>query len=175
MKSIPCPINYRLQASNFFRKRLYQKCFLVSFAEFQKSYILYLNYFDQWLSFIRSSRSQIFCRKGALRNLTKFTEKHLCRLPLSVPVLQNICEKLLLFHLQSALVILQQGFSYSEFFWSVFSHIRTEYGEIRTLFYAVLPMRILFRSRFPAICKICFFLPCFRAFWSVYIHQFPQG
>ena len=108
--------------------------FLVSFAEFQKSYILYLYYFDQGLSFIRSSRSQIFCRKGALRNLTKFTEKHLCRLPLSVPVLQNICERLLLFHVQSAWVILQQGFSYSEFFWSVFSHIRTEYGEIRTLF-----------------------------------------
>ena len=134
MKSILSPINLQIVGlQHFFRKRLYRKCCIVNFAEFQKSYILYLYYFDQWLPFIRSRRSQIFCRKGALRNFTKFTEKHLCRLPLSVPVLQNICERLLLFHVQSAW-ILRQDFSYLEFFWSVFSHIRTEYVEILTLF-----------------------------------------
>ena len=29
------------------------------------------------LSFIRSSRNEVFCKKGVLRNLTKFTGKHL--------------------------------------------------------------------------------------------------
>ena len=29
------------------------------------------------LSFIRSSRPEVFCKKGVLRNLTKFTGKHL--------------------------------------------------------------------------------------------------
>ena len=27
----------------------------------------------------RSSRSKVFCKKGVLRNLTKFTGKHLCQ------------------------------------------------------------------------------------------------
>ena len=33
------------------------------------------------LSFVkfRSSRSEVFCKKGVLRNLTKFTGKHLCQ------------------------------------------------------------------------------------------------
>ena len=30
-------------------------------------------------------------------------------------------------------VALREKCSYSEFFWSVFSHIRTEYGEIRSI------------------------------------------
>ena len=28
---------------------------------------------------IRSSRQEVFCNKGVLRNFTKFTEKHLCQ------------------------------------------------------------------------------------------------
>ena len=35
-------------------------------------------------------------------------------------------------HFQLALT-LRKTFLYSEFFWSVFSHIRTEYGEIRSI------------------------------------------
>ena len=31
------------------------------------------------LSKLRSSRPEVFCKKGALRNFAKFTEKHLCR------------------------------------------------------------------------------------------------
>ena len=27
----------------------------------------------------RSSRPEVFCKKGALRNFAKFTEKHLCQ------------------------------------------------------------------------------------------------
>ena len=29
----------------------------------------------------RSSRSEVFCKKGALRNFAKFTGKHLCLRP----------------------------------------------------------------------------------------------
>ena len=31
------------------------------------------------LSKLRSSRPEVFCKKGALRNFAKFTEKYLCR------------------------------------------------------------------------------------------------
>ena len=31
------------------------------------------------ISVTRSSRPEVFCKKGVLRNLTKFTEKHLCQ------------------------------------------------------------------------------------------------
>ena len=29
--------------------------------------------------FVRSSRQEVFCKKGVLRNVTKFTGKHLCQ------------------------------------------------------------------------------------------------
>ena len=32
-----------------------------------------------WLSQCRSRHSELFCKKGVLRNLPKFTEKHLCQ------------------------------------------------------------------------------------------------
>ena len=32
-----------------------------------------------WLSSYRSSRPEVFCKKGVLRNLAKFIEKHLCQ------------------------------------------------------------------------------------------------
>ena len=32
----------------------------------------------KWIH-IRSNRPEVFCKKGALRNFTKFTEKHLCQ------------------------------------------------------------------------------------------------
>ena len=36
--------------------------------------------FTEWNRFIfRSSRLEVFCRKGILRNFTEFTEKHLCQ------------------------------------------------------------------------------------------------
>ena len=31
------------------------------------------------ISSLRSSRSEVFCKKGVLRNFTNFTEKHLCQ------------------------------------------------------------------------------------------------
>ena len=31
------------------------------------------------ISSIRSSRPEVFCKKGVLRNFTKFTRKHLCQ------------------------------------------------------------------------------------------------
>ena len=50
-------------------------CFLVNFA--------YVNLFEveslQRKTFIRSSRAETFCKKGALKNFAKFTGKHLCQ------------------------------------------------------------------------------------------------
>ena len=40
-------------------------------------YIIY--YLDFQYTRSRSSRPEVFCKKGVLRNLTKFTEKHLCQ------------------------------------------------------------------------------------------------
>ena len=34
--------------------------------------------FTQWIKF-RSSRSEVFCKKGVLKSFTSFTGKHLCR------------------------------------------------------------------------------------------------
>ena len=39
----------------------------------------YFVLFTFWLSLCRSSRPKVFCKKGALRNFTKFTWKRLCR------------------------------------------------------------------------------------------------
>ena len=44
---------------------------------FTALYIIY--YLDFQCTRSRSSRPEVFCRKGVLRNLTKFTEKHLCQ------------------------------------------------------------------------------------------------
>ena len=32
-----------------------------------------------WLNLNRTSRPEVFCKKGVLRNFTKFTGKHLCQ------------------------------------------------------------------------------------------------
>ena len=40
-------------------------------------YVIY--YLDFQYTRSRSSRPEVFCKKGVLRNLTKFTEKHLCQ------------------------------------------------------------------------------------------------
>ena len=33
----------------------------------------------EWLKLFRSSRQEVFCKKGVLRELAKFTGKHLCQ------------------------------------------------------------------------------------------------
>ena len=38
-----------------------------------------IHYLDFQYTRSRSSRPEVFCKKGVLRNLTKFTEKHLCQ------------------------------------------------------------------------------------------------
>ena len=41
-----------------------------------KKFLKYINYHHQN---IRNSRPEVFCEKGVLRNLAKFTGKHLCQ------------------------------------------------------------------------------------------------
>ena len=49
--------------------------------------------------------------------------------------------------------LLREKYQYSEFFWSVFSHIRTEYGEMRSIEYgyfshSVLPVVIQYQKQY---------------------------
>ena len=62
----------------------------------------------------RDSHWRCAVREGVFRNFAKFTGKHLC--------------KILFFN------SLREKCPYSELFWSAFSRIRTEYGEIRSIF-----------------------------------------
>ena len=61
----------------------------------------------------RDSHWRCAVREGVFRNFAKFTGKHLC--------------KILFFN------SLREKCPYSELFWSAFSRIRTEYGEIRSI------------------------------------------
>ena len=45
---------------------------------FQGALFLEVEGTNQW-KVIRSSRPEVFCKKGALRNFAKFTGKHLCQ------------------------------------------------------------------------------------------------
>ena len=92
-------------------------------------------------------------KKGVLNNLTKVTGQHLCgslffnNLAVNFAklfkthLLHNTSEQLLLcvYHVQlkvlATLLLYNAAWkvSYSEFFWSVFSHIWTEYEEIRSI------------------------------------------
>ena len=58
--------------------------FLKSFISFRSQTLLQMMTFSRdsdntgtWLS--RSSRPEVFCKKGSLRNFAKFTGKHLCQ------------------------------------------------------------------------------------------------
>ena len=44
----------------------------------QRALFLEVEGTNQW-KVIRSSRPEVFCKKGALRNIAKFTGKHLCQ------------------------------------------------------------------------------------------------
>ena len=39
----------------------------------------YLDNIEYTIFLCRSSRPEVFCKKGVLKNFTKFTEKHLCQ------------------------------------------------------------------------------------------------
>ena len=41
-------------------------------------YYLYDLTFNQNIAFCRSSRPEVFCKKGVLKQFVQFTEKHLC-------------------------------------------------------------------------------------------------
>ena len=76
-----------LQPSNFIKERLQHGYFPVNVAKFLKTHIL-KNIFEwllllivtfAWIYLGRSSRPDVFCKKGVLRNITKLTGKHLCQ------------------------------------------------------------------------------------------------
>ena len=46
---------------------------------FKSSYFIFLIFFHIYCTILKSSRPEVFCKKGVLRNFTKFTGKHLCR------------------------------------------------------------------------------------------------
>ena len=98
-------------------------------------------------------RQKVLYKKGVLNNLTKVTGQHLCgslffnnlavnfATLFKTHLLHNTSEQLLLcvYHVQlkvlATLLLYNAAWkvSYSEFFWSVFSHIWTEYEEIRSI------------------------------------------
>ena len=66
------------RSATLLKKRLWYRCFP---GVFPSLYIEYL----RWLKIIilyyksRSSHAEVFCKKGVLRNFTKFIGKHLCQ------------------------------------------------------------------------------------------------
>ena len=48
-------------------------------CRFTDSFTYILDLPKIWIKIIRSSRQEVFCKKGALRNFSKFTGKHLCQ------------------------------------------------------------------------------------------------
>ena len=85
---------------------------------------------------------EVFCQKNVFRIFSKFLGKHLCRsldfnkvaehLRATVSVLSksSLMKGLWLARKYPSL---RKKCSYSELFWSVFSNIRTEYGEVRSI------------------------------------------
>ena len=80
-----------IQASNFIKKRLHNRCFPVKFVKFLRAPIWRTSANDcfnkfslklcqcQSLTQFRSSLPEVFCKKGVIRNFPKFTVKHLCQ------------------------------------------------------------------------------------------------
>ena len=103
----------------------------------------------------RSSRQEVFCKKGVLRNFTKFTGKHLCQSLFfnkvaglasvdSISCESVSCEKLWCDILSNRNRVsyqakdyewsaLRKKCPYSKLLWSVLSRIWTEYGGIRNI------------------------------------------
>ena len=70
---MPTVIKLQTEAGNFIKKETWQTCFPVNFEKFLG--ILFIQ------NTTRSSRPEVFCKKGGLKNFTKFTTKHLCHSP----------------------------------------------------------------------------------------------
>ena len=64
-------IKLQTEADNFIKKETWQTCFPVNFEKFLG--ILFIQ------NTTRSSRPEVFCKKGGLKNFTKFKRKHLCQ------------------------------------------------------------------------------------------------
>ena len=89
--------------------------------------------------YLEAVASVVFCKTDAHLNFAKFTGKHLygslflIKLQASIfnfPV--NFSKLHRIFFYRTPLT-LRKKYLHSELFWSVFSHIRTEYGEIRRI------------------------------------------
>ena len=70
---MPTVIKLQTEAGNFIKKETWQTCFPVNFEKFLG--ILFIQ------NTTRSSRPEVFCKKGGLKNFAKFTRKHLCHSP----------------------------------------------------------------------------------------------
>ena len=54
-------------------------CFNNSTGNFKKVFLNKFSLMRKLVHMVRSSRPEVFCKKGVLRNFTKFTGKHLCQ------------------------------------------------------------------------------------------------
>ena len=54
-------------------------CFNNSTGNFKEVFFNKFSLMRKLVYMVRSSRPEIFCKKGVLRNFPKFTEKHLCQ------------------------------------------------------------------------------------------------
>ena len=69
-----------LRPATLFKKRLWHRHFPVDFGKFLRTPIFteHLQWLLLILTHFRSSRPEVFNKKGVLRNFAKFTGKHLC-------------------------------------------------------------------------------------------------
>ena len=69
-----------LRPATLLKKRLWHKRFPVDFAKFLRTpfFTEHLQWLLLILTHFRSSRPEVFNKKGVLRNFAKFTGKHLC-------------------------------------------------------------------------------------------------
>ena len=69
--------------ANFTGKHLCWSLFLIKFHAFRlfliSTYLFILIHTYLFILVFRSSRQEVFCKKGVLRNFAKFTGKHLCQ------------------------------------------------------------------------------------------------
>ena len=85
---------------------------------------------------------EVFCQKNVFRIFSKFLGKHLCRSLVFNKVAEHLRATVSVLSKSSLMKglwlarkypSLRKKCSYSELFWSVFSNIRTEYGEVRSI------------------------------------------
>ena len=64
-------------------KKLSRNCYMcyyfINSYLLKKIYVMLIHLYVSLVSFVRSSRPEVFCKKGVLRNFAKFTGKHLCQ------------------------------------------------------------------------------------------------